>query len=72
MLPPVGCETTNSVGERPHTYALEHAATGIGENYGLMERNRVKTLFQMCAAQIYNGVTSHLTMKKICQTSGVK
>ena len=29
-MPPVGFETTISVGERPQTYALDPAATGIG------------------------------------------
>jgi len=29
-MPPVGSEPTISAGERPQTYALDHAATGIG------------------------------------------
>jgi len=29
-MPPVGFEPTVSAGERPQTYALDHAATGIG------------------------------------------
>jgi len=29
-MPPIGFETTISAGERPQTYALDHAATGIG------------------------------------------
>ena len=29
-MPPVGFETTISVGERPQTYALDRAATGTG------------------------------------------
>ena len=29
-MPPVGFEPTISAGERPHTYALDRAATGIG------------------------------------------
>ena len=29
-MPPVGFEPTISVGERPQTYALDRAATGIG------------------------------------------
>ena len=29
-MPPVGFEPTISVGERPQTYALDHAATGTG------------------------------------------
>jgi hypothetical protein len=29
-MPPVGFKPTISVGERPQTYALERAATGIG------------------------------------------
>ena len=29
-MPPVGFEPTISAGERPQTYALEHAATGTG------------------------------------------
>jgi hypothetical protein len=30
-MAPVGFETTFSTGERPHFYALDRAATGIGE-----------------------------------------
>jgi len=52
-MPPLRFEPTTSEGERPHTYTLDRAVTGIGENYRLMEPNRVKTLFHMCAAQIY-------------------
>jgi len=29
-MPPVGFEPTISAGERPHNYAFDHAATGIG------------------------------------------
>ena len=29
-MPPVGFEATIAAGERPQTYALERAATGIG------------------------------------------
>ena len=29
-MPPVGFESTISVGERPKTYALDRAATGTG------------------------------------------
>ena len=29
-MPPVGFEPTISVGKRPHTYALDRAATGTG------------------------------------------
>ena len=29
-MPPVGFEPTISAGERPHTYALDHTATGTG------------------------------------------
>jgi hypothetical protein len=29
-MPTVGFETTVSAGERPQTYALDHAATGAG------------------------------------------
>jgi hypothetical protein len=29
-MPPVGFELTISAGERPHTYALDGAATGMG------------------------------------------
>jgi len=31
-MPPVGFECTISAGERPQTYALDRAATGIGKN----------------------------------------
>jgi len=31
-MPPVGFEPTISAGERPQTYALDRAATGIGRN----------------------------------------
>jgi len=31
-MPPVGFERTISAGERPQTYALDRAATGIGGN----------------------------------------
>jgi len=30
-MPPVGFETTISAGERPQTYTLDRAATGIGD-----------------------------------------
>ena len=30
VMPPVGFEPTTSAGERPQTYALDHAATGTG------------------------------------------
>ena len=30
-MPPVGFEPTISAGERPQTYALDRAATGIGD-----------------------------------------
>ena len=30
-MPPVGFEPTISAGERPQTYALDRAATGIGK-----------------------------------------
>ena len=30
FMPPMGFETTISAGERPKTYALDRAATGIG------------------------------------------
>jgi len=30
-MPPVGFEPTISAGERPKTYALDFAATGIGK-----------------------------------------
>ena len=33
-MPPVGFEPTISAGERPQTYALDRAATGIGNNTG--------------------------------------
>jgi hypothetical protein len=29
-MPPLGFELTISTGERPKTYALDHAATGTG------------------------------------------
>jgi len=32
-MPPVGFELTISAGERPHTYAVDRAATGIGRKY---------------------------------------
>ena len=32
-MPPVGFEPTISAGERPQTYALDRAGTGIGNNY---------------------------------------
>ena len=31
-MPPVGFEPTISAGERPKSYALDRAATGIGNN----------------------------------------
>jgi hypothetical protein len=33
-MPPVGFEPTISAGERPQTYALDRAATGIGFDKG--------------------------------------
>ena len=37
-MPPVGFELTISVGERPQTYALDRAATGIGETRQVIYR----------------------------------
>jgi hypothetical protein len=33
-MPPVGFEPTVSAGDRPQTYALVRAATGIGSKWG--------------------------------------
>jgi hypothetical protein len=35
-MPPVGFEPTISAGERPQTYDLDGAATGIGHQIGLL------------------------------------
>ena len=35
-MPPMGFEPTISAGERPQTYALDRAATGIGALQGLL------------------------------------
>jgi len=32
-MTPVGFEPTISAGEQPQTYAVDHAATGIGKDY---------------------------------------
>ena len=40
-MPPVGFEPTISAGERPKTYALDRAATGIGGN------NQLDALFHV-------------------------
>jgi hypothetical protein len=36
-MPLVGFESTISVGERPNTYALDRAATGIGNSEAWVE-----------------------------------
>ena len=36
-MPPVRFEPTISAGERPHTYALDRPATGIGSKYNYFE-----------------------------------
>ena len=36
-MPPAGFEPTISAGERPQTYALDRAATGIGISYLIMD-----------------------------------
>ena len=38
-MSPVGFEPTISAGERPQTYALDHATTGTGNNYLLPYKN---------------------------------
>jgi hypothetical protein len=37
-MPPVGFETTIAAGERPHTYALDCAATGTGTQYWYIDK----------------------------------
>ena len=47
-MPPVGFEPTIPAGERPQTYALDHAATGIGTTCMcrvLMAKYVVKRMF---------------------------
>ena len=39
-MPPAGLKPTISAGERPQTYALEYAATGIGNKESLCVVNR--------------------------------
>ena len=38
-MPPVGFEPTISAGERPKTYALDRAATGIGNRQQMLTSN---------------------------------
>ena len=49
-MPPVGNEPTISAGERPHTYALDRAATGTGyknvwkvKNYTVLHSTKYKS-----------------------------
>ena len=49
-MPPVGFEPTFSAGERPQTYALDRAATGIGDIMGYCEK-----IVQMNICLIPNG-----------------
>ena len=43
-MPPVGFEPTISAGERPKTYALDRAATGIGRIKNLNLRKEICTV----------------------------
>ena len=44
-MPPVGFEPTISAGERPHTYALDRAATGAGNK---LRNNLEKLRIGLC------------------------
>ena len=46
-MPPVGFEPTISAGERPKTYALDRAATGIGVYYNEIQKKRKKYFAQL-------------------------
>jgi len=42
-MPPAGFETTISAGERPQTYALDRAATGIGQTFAYEGQIKIRT-----------------------------
>jgi hypothetical protein len=56
-IPPVGCETTVSAGERPQTYVLDRAATAIGIILGSTYTTNI-TCFQgkICACVPQEGI----------------
>ena len=49
-MPAVGFEPTISAGERPQTYALDHAANGIRFNFITKKKshNVLLTVFRLC------------------------
>ena len=51
-MPPVGFEPTISAGERPKTYALDRAATGIGTKFG--ERLKLLWIFFFCQSPCFS------------------
>jgi len=40
-MPPVGFEPTISAGDRPETYVLDRAVTGIGNTKELINKNHI-------------------------------
>ena len=47
-MPPVGFESTVSVGERPQTYALDRAVTGTGDVLTSLTLSRLMTYIYIC------------------------
>ena len=61
-MPQVGFEPTISAGERPQTYALDRAATGIGIQCGftlLKQQKKKKKIFS--AIKVKNLLTNLVT-----------
>ena len=64
-MPPVGFEPTISAGERPKTYALDRAATGIGVYYNEIQKKERNTL-RSCHSVILRSTKTHYpTLSKV-------
>jgi len=60
-MPPVGFEPKISAGERPHTYALDRAATGTGRAIPLVPINA----FMGCTGKILPFITHQYCVHKM-------
>ena len=47
-MSPVGFKPTISAGERPQTYALDRAATGIGKIHDFRPQNKIQRKVKQC------------------------
>ena len=63
-MPPPGFEPTISAGERPQTYALDHAATGTGSYVHIRKNNPIK--YQ--DVQINTYITTSQTIQSKAET----